>query len=441
MEISCVDELLHNIRAEIEHAHLLQAPIATAFLSDKHKEDLEETLASKMRTMTLELTEKCNLRCEYCIYNETYTGNRNFASGEMNTETVTAAIDMLSKHSGEEVSLTFYGGEPLLRFDLIKYAVEYAQKLMPEKKISFSITTNLTLMTKEIAEFVAAIDRFSIVCSIDGPEHIHDQYRKYPNGNGSFHDAMRGLKYLVEAIEHDQLTAKLYFSMVLASPYTSEKISDIQVFFDSLDWLPSDITKSISYTTPGSEKVHYEMADSDEVTFKPNPLLEWIESDKIKSADTQELFTKRFSDDILLTIHKRAYYDEPIQPRGFNGCCVPGVERIYVCSNGDLLPCERIGTCPTIGNVFSGHDIQRIRDLYINEYEEKSIHECSECWAYKICRVCYSRICTKDSIDMNLKNRECRVARDSALKALIYYHSVLESDPESIAYLNNYVSV
>ena len=169
-------------------------------------------------------------------------------------------IISLGRDTGNEVAVTFYGGEPLLKFDLLKYAVEYSLKLMGDRKLTFSTTSNLTLMTKEMAEFIASIDGFTLLCSIDGPKEIHDKHRKYPSGKDSFEDAMRGLHFLVDAYKSrygDEYKAKasnrINFNSVFTPPYSTEKVNNIQIFFDEMsDFLPLDSMKNITYPEEGS---------------------------------------------------------------------------------------------------------------------------------------------------------------------------------------------
>ncbi len=84
-----------------------------------------------------------------------------------------------------EFYITFYGGEPLLNFSLIKQCVEYVKTLNCSNTIMYSLTTNLTLMTQEIAEYLASVPNFTVVCSIDGNQELHDEHRKGSDGKAA----------------------------------------------------------------------------------------------------------------------------------------------------------------------------------------------------------------------------------------------------------------
>ena len=435
-----LDSLLTSIYETITRENLFQMPFITQFFSPDHKERLKEVVDKELRMITLEMTEKCNLRCGYCIYNEDYTDNRNFSTSDINQETIKAAIDMLYEHSGENVSVCFYGGEPLLKFDLIKYAVEYSQKVMKNKQLSFSVTTNLTLLTKEMAEFFASTDGFSVLCSIDGPEYIQNQYRKYPNGEGSFDAAIRGLRYLAEAYDEDGFSSSVGLSMVFAPPYTNKKIVDIQEFFDGLSWLPKGIDRSITYPQPGSvseEALEIENNENLETNVINGSLLDWTSKKLAKGSKTANVFTGKYINDYLLRIHNRPIFNKPVQPYGFNGCCVPGNRRLYICADGAIKPCERMGSCPTIGNVFTGIDTNQVKKHFVNDFENGSVSDCNNCWAFHICGVCYTHSYTEHGFDIEKKRLQCSYSKETILETMALYHELLENGEEVLVHLND----
>ncbi|MHB1313940.1 MAG: radical SAM protein [Christensenellales bacterium] len=96
--------------------------------------------AHKVKAITLQVTQQCNMRCSYCIYSETDNPlQRSHANKRMSKETAKKCIDFLLEHSRDEdkLNIGFYGGEPLLEFDLLKFVVEYAKNRLLGKKIAF----------------------------------------------------------------------------------------------------------------------------------------------------------------------------------------------------------------------------------------------------------------------------------------------------------------
>lgn len=105
----------------------------------------------------------------------------------MTWETAKAAVDYLREHSvdSDMVSISFYGGEPLLAFDLIKQVVEYADELFDGKELIYGMTTNATLITDEIARFIKQ-HQIRIMFSIDGPRDVQNKNRVFRDGRGSY---------------------------------------------------------------------------------------------------------------------------------------------------------------------------------------------------------------------------------------------------------------
>ena len=132
---------LKEIEKAVKEEHILQAPRVTGMVY--YKEDIENSLDHAMQAVTLEITERCNLRCDYCIYNENDSDFRQFGSTDISPDTIKTALDFFFARCGKEFNVGFYGGEPLIRFDLIKIAVEYAEKLVDgtNKELHFFFAT------------------------------------------------------------------------------------------------------------------------------------------------------------------------------------------------------------------------------------------------------------------------------------------------------------
>ena len=136
----------------------------------------------RMSYMELILTDQCNLRCSYCF-------EKDKNPHEMSDETAFASVDFLMKESGslKNITILFFGGEPLLRFDLMQRVHAYAEARAKElgKTINWDMTTNGTLMTEEKARWLAN-SGVKYLLSMDGGQADHDRYRKFANGRGSF---------------------------------------------------------------------------------------------------------------------------------------------------------------------------------------------------------------------------------------------------------------
>lgn len=132
--------------------------------------------------LTLQVTQQCNLRCEYCAYSGMYE-NRVHTNKKMDFEMAKKAIDFFIEHSREskDIIVGFYGGEPLLMFPLIKQCVEYIESIVEGKKISYAMTTNGTLLNDEVADFLAEHEVILSI-SLDGSKEEHNLHRKFASG-------------------------------------------------------------------------------------------------------------------------------------------------------------------------------------------------------------------------------------------------------------------
>lgn len=162
---------------------------------------LESLYENNLNTIILQVTQNCNLRCQYCVYSGSYI-NRVHNNKRMSVEVAKQAIDFLAKHSGnsKEISIGFYGGEPLLEFSLIREVVEYAEKLFIGKKVLFNMTTNATLLNMETAKYLYN-KNFNVTISLDGPKAAHDSNRIFANSNkGTFDTVMQNLELIRKEI-------------------------------------------------------------------------------------------------------------------------------------------------------------------------------------------------------------------------------------------------
>lgn len=434
------DELrgaLDEIKECVEKEHILLAPPVKKF-AGAHLQALENYINEGLMQVILEVTEKCNLRCSYCIYGSSNDVFRDFGSNEMSFDTAKKAIDYGVQHSPEKLTVSFYGGEPLLKYDLIKQCITYCKESYPEKDFHFSMTTNLILMDKEKAEYFASIPNFSITCSIDGPQEIHDANRKFANGDGSFRLAMEGLKNMVDALG-DEVVDRLNFSMVSTPPFSQEKFDSIQNFFDSLEWLPDDVVKSVSYVLYG-RKLEEEVIDlAEKSEDEVNPAGVWTKEKMqgIENLEDMSLFMKKSVHDSLLRIHRRRLRDIPMEDYTFNGCCVPANRRIYVAANGEFKVCEKIGLSPSIGDIDSGVDIDKIKKIYVDDYMRESIKYCKDCWAIHFCSVCYVECFDENGLCMPGKISQCNSQRYMREQGLCMYHELLENNPKALEFLND----
>lgn len=433
-----MEEAVSDIKEAYEMLHLFQAPYFKAFLAP-HIDEIATFACGKINQLILEVTERCNLRCDYCIYGEDNATFRNFGQNDMRWQIAKKAIDYALENSEKELAVTFYGGEPLLRFEFIKQCIEYIENNCKEKTITYNMTTNLVLMDQEKAKYFASLEDFAVTCSIDGPEEIQDAHRKFPDGQGSFRYAIAGLKNLVNAYGSERTRKKISFSIVVAQPYKKEQLNIVQNFLDSIEWLPKPINASATYAEYDTVRKTENIKLYKEEIKKAPSMFAWTFKNTKTPKEIAEgkLITSQQVMRRLYRIHFRKQQDIPSEGVHLNGCCIPGSRRLYVTVEGDFKPCERIGECPSIGNVENGFQPENIQKYYVNDYANKSLHYCNECWARNLCTICYCKCYSEKGLDLEKKLELCNIETMSWADMLKTYMEYLEEDNNAFEFLDN----
>jgi uncharacterized protein len=349
----------------------------------------------------------------------------------MSLETAFRAIDHLARNSVrcDQVGITFYGGEPLLRFSTIKECVEYARRTVANKVITYSVTTNATLLTPEMAKYFAN-EGFGINVSIDGPEDIHDQYRKDSNGNGSFLKTLVGLRRVIEAYDDHK---KVSLSMVYSPPFSEEKVNRIAQLWDVYPWLPKDISISISYAE--RSPVLNNASTQPRMDYS---LLAWAKENYLgayKKGEKAHIIASSLIERNLARLHQRPIFTEPLGKYHLNGCCIPASRRLYVCVDGTFFICERIGLSPEVGSVFNGVDLERVSSTYVDEYATRSLPTCAGCWALQLCSTCYAHSFQNGRFDLDYKGMSCWLQCNINEELLKLYCSLLETNENGLDHL------
>ena len=174
---------------------VLQAGNVVKGIMNVGNAEMIEKGAQELQSIILMAIQDCNLNCKYC-YGE---GGQFKDKGIMGIDTAKRAVDFLIDNCGnrKNVNIIFFGGEPLLNLKLIKAIVDYAKEVEQKRDIHFgmSITTNATLLNKEVQEYLED-NNISIKISIDGPKEVNDNMRVFSDGRGSFDSIMKNTEGL-----------------------------------------------------------------------------------------------------------------------------------------------------------------------------------------------------------------------------------------------------
>lgn len=426
-----VEEIIEAVKTE----KILLTQPASQFGLSEHFHSFEECMNTGMMSITLEITEQCNLRCGYCLYGDGFSQQRNHGQAHMSRDTAFKAIAFLNHRSSAEdkVSIGFYGGEPLLRFPFIKECVTFAHQTMCKKEVTFNMTTNATLIDEEIADYLMK-ENFSILVSLDGPQHIHDEYRKDTQGKGSFQRTLKGLEWLVKK-RKQYGTGHIAINGVYTPPYSEKKIRAIHDFFCTQDWV-TDVDIALQYANYTSLKELFQPKDLTEETH----LMTWALDEYKQSFSESSSMARGQLELRFAKLMQRSILAEPMDCYTLNGCCVPGQRKCYITTDGWLHVCEKIlAKGSPIGHLDTGFDVNTIKKVYIEEYAQKSLPACSRCWALRLCDVCYwHAINEHGQLDLKQKHMHCHSTLKALERTLASFITLLSEKPEDLDYLKEY---
>lgn len=377
-------------------------------IEDPRIDDTEYYLSNRLEQATLQVTQQCNLRCSYCNFTNTEdTLTRSHSSKKMNLETAKKSVDFLAEHShhNEQVTLSFYGGEPLLQFELIQEVIEYAKMRLEGKALYFSMTTNALLLKPEIFKYLIE-SNVIITVSLDGPEEIHNKSRKLASdGNGSFSQIYSVLKDLKR--QYPEYYKKLLFNCVVDP---QNKLVDVTDFYGQVMFDENEILTPIM--DPGTGK---ELFYPDEF-IKENTIstlqaylcaLGLVERNRLNIvARNIKDSLKQFENQIL---------DINVLPEriGHGGPCFAGVKSLFISADGKFYACEKVSELDTlcIGDIDKGYNIDAVKEQV--NLSSLTKDRCKNCWAILHCNICVKDAHTETIISPELIESKCKDAKDT----------------------------
>lgn len=383
---------------------------------------LEFHIKNKVSLLILQVTQQCNLRCNYCPYSGGYY-NRSHQNKKMSFEIAKKGIDFLIENSmdSQKLSVSFYGGEPLLEMELIKKCIDYCKKNCEGKDILFSMTTNGTLITEEIIELFNE-NELSLTISLDGPENIHNKNRDLCNGKGSFNTVMQNVEMIKEKFPdyfktitfNCVLDPKNDFSCTNKFFTTYDTIKDSNIAFNEINTQYSK-TESIANTEEYYQRYNYEI-------FK----MFLYRINKLDEKHVSKI-VKEYYEYLNRVMNNHRYADKLHEKGHHSGPCIPGVQRLFVNIYGDLYPCERVSEdseIMKIGHVDEGFYIEKIRALLnVGKLTED---KCKNCWSYRFCTLCASAADNFTELSKEKKETFCRHVLANADAMLKDYCSLKE---------------
>jgi uncharacterized protein len=387
---------------------------------------------NEINHLMIGVTEKCNMRCKYCIYGGHYENERIHSNVDINYDTLKDSIDYFFKISNSEKKIiNFYGGEPFVNFEAIKKIVQYINGI--DSKVQIYITTNGILLNEEVSEWFSKNENINLFISLAGIPKRHDELRVLANEKPTFDIIRKNLMH-IRQIDFNSYKNRINFVFNI---FDEIQLLELQSFwdqdemFEGLNHLP-EVTFIDCADDDGAINDMRENI-SNKYPEAMDPLKEYIKL--LKEKNYNNLITKHF-DNKLLHIHRRlTNCDDNI----LSGVCRPFVHKMFVDVHGNMNLCENFSYGTNFGTIYSEFPSDSV-DKLLTLYKSERSKTCTNCWASKICSLCFRDIIDRNgSVNSERAETLCKDERASMQRTLTEYCTVLENDSSLLNHLDDYI--
>lgn len=402
-----------------------------------------------MRKFVLEVTERCNFMCKYC-FNAHPENNRHHTQKQMSFEIAKECIDYyysIYLHFYNKLddphkklllenfkpSIGFYGGEPTLNWEVVKestayfYALDWGKYGILKEQLTVTMNTNLSFVTPDFLEFIVS-NNILLFTSLDGIKEYNDSNRVDMKGRGTFDMAYSNLMKIKEYNEE----------------YFKERVSVLAVQSDDCDQ-----AKNREFLDGLGCVIQY-LPQSPYNCFIANPEAKteqrklsekmWIDDklafiEKYKDTDLDHCVGQLgslFYVDSILT-------ESPMSPEFKNIfiSCPMGYDNIMIGVNGEMHICHKTDGSMPFGNIRTGIDVQKMKDLYKKFIDATNKIECRSCWAFRFCPLCGAARMKNGSFH-NPTEKECDFYKQDASSNINLLIAVNKKYPDLIEKIMKY---
>ncbi len=337
------------------------------FVQDSFKPmagELKAKTAGVVKALCLHIAHTCNLNCSYCFASQgKYHGERAIMSFEVGKR----ALDFLVENSGtrRNLEVDFFGGEPLMNFEVVKQLVAYAREIEKKhnKNFRFTLTTNGLLIDDDVIDF-ANREMSNVVLSLDGRKEIHDRFRVDYSGRGSWDRIVPKFQKLVEA-----RGGKNYYMRGTFTHANPDFLKDIQTMLD------------LGFNELSMEPVVCSKGDEGELTEADLPIV----LDQYEKLAELMLEREKAGKPLTFYHYMIDLSGGPCIYKRISGCG-SGTEYMAVTPWGDLYPCHQfVGDEKfKLGDIWKGVENTEIQQ----EFAQCNVYarpDCADCWAKLYC--------------------------------------------------------
>lgn len=367
---------------------------------------LQDSQTESFNNIVLPITAGCNLNCPYC-FAQTDGG---FHFGNFTNNAIDQVANFLISNNFNKstpITILFFGGEPLINFEIIKYTISHFKEKYPEYNIQYSITTNGTILNNEIIK-VFKENNVTVLVSLDGYENKFNLRRFKIDGNSSVDIVVKNIKQL----KKNGVNLEVRATLVNDNPYILKTF----VFFEQLK-LPFNVIFAYSSENKTHNWANYNEDNLASIRKQFDKILSYY----IKKVEKRETIYNKLFLDRITTLRFRIN-------RSLS--CSGGINYFTITANGDIYSCAHLMNNPEykIGNIMKG--IGDKSDYIAIPIDE--IDECKGCWANKLCL----GGCVSQKISMGRSNKCSKPSNECELEKLTWdlylklYYYIMKIAPE-----------
>lgn len=396
------------------------------------REEFDDQIENHAEILILNVTDRCNMRCKYCAFSGAYHGQRVHGVDSMSLDTALRAIDQFIARAGstlrdseKKLAITFYGGEPLLAFDLIKdilHQVHHVRYPRLSGRLTHAITTNGTLLSEEQLQLLSQYG-VSLKISIDGPRDFHDRNRVYPDGSGTFDAVLRSLKTARD--KFPDFFKQIGYIATLCPPV---RYLERAAFFDTHPLFKGHLFLVAGVAITNCD-LALDLSEQERDCIEFSELLRQMHEKAVRGDFDGAVFESGLFSQNLARF-RQAQGESGTEVIGPNGCCIPGQRRIFVSARGEYFLCDKVAQNNrfSLGNTNSGVSTDRAWKIY-NDYIAVSQADCVECPVGNICDYCPSSALEGDYMGIEQKRIQCASKLPYSKQLLELYASLTEDLP------------
>ncbi len=395
--------------------------------------DFVETLSHRLSGFTVYITTECNLACSYCIYGGDYDSQRGLSGVPMTWETARNMLDFLAAHSAgaKSLRLDFFGGEPLLAFDLLKRSVAYLKTILGADRppVLITIASNGTILTDDMLSFLVE-HQILFQVSMDGGREVHDRERRFRSQkHGSYDLVMKNLQRIYDFdAEYFRQAVRMKGVMTMQAlgredgSFSDNRLVQILENEGHLMILLKEPHYDVVQDADFFEQIHrlgQRMLETSGVA-KLSDFLDTL------SFRQRTFFTHVFGEFTEVQSANKVYFGDADRVTFRKGCLM-GFQEGAVHPDGDISICHK-ATSFVIGNVNRGSwDFDKIWDLHSRLH---GWHECGSCFVQRFCTLCYEKLRDGSADWVQSRAGFCEFTRTKYRLIFGYMLRFLDRNPE-----------